>query len=134
MLLLGSIWQALAILGLIVGAWWILYERHYHPSWQKERRVLRACSKAFGEGTYELVRIRRGHHGHVPSGADFYPPPLGRAEIPDYFTYQINVPEGTEPDFSETTPVEERLIRRYLDRKGTAEIHYGKDVLQSPEQ
>jgi len=128
----GTFWKVVGILGLLGGVWWILYERYFHPSWKKERRVLEACEKAFPDGEYEVVRIRRGHHGHVPSGVDFYPPPLGRPEIPDYFTYQINVPDGTEPDFSETTQSEERLIQHYLDREGTAEIHHGKDVVHPP--
>ena len=127
----GSFLKAAGIVGLVVGMWWILYERYFHPSWKKERRILEACEKAFPDDGYELVRIRRGHYGHSPSGADFYPPPLGRPEIPDYFTYQINVPDGTDPDFSQTTQREERLIQHYLDRTGTAEIHHGTDVVHS---
>lgn len=126
-----TLWLGIGVVALIVGTWWVFYERYLHPAWRKERRLIRACTKAFEDGTYEFVRVRRVPHGHGPSGADFYPPPIGRSETTDYFTYQINVGEEIEPDFSEATRKERRLIRRYLHRDLRGETHYGKNVLRS---
>lgn len=127
------LWLGVGGVALVGGVWWILYERYFHPAWRKNRRLIRACRKAFKDGTYELVRIRRAPHGHGPSGADFYPPPLGPAEIPGYFTYRIDIGEEAEPDFSEVSRRERRLIRRYLHRDLRGVVHHGKEVLRARE-
>jgi len=59
---------------LVGGVWWVLYERYFHPAWRKNRRLIRACKKAFEDGTYELVRIRQASHRKRPSGGGLLSP------------------------------------------------------------
>ena len=69
--------------------------------------------------------------GRGLQGADFYPPPLGPSEMPGYFTYQINVGEETEPDFSEVSRKGRHLIQHYLHRDLRGVVHHGKEVLRA---
>lgn len=126
------LWLGIGAVLLFGGIGWVLYERYLHPTWRKDRRGVRACDKAFEQGTYELVRIHLGPYG--PSGADLLPTPIGPSETSKHFTYQINVDEGIEPDLSDTTREEARLVRRYLHRDSFSGTHYGKEVLRSMEE
>lgn len=117
----------LATVGLFLA--WILYERYLHPAWRRERRVLRACQKAFRNQRYQLIRVRS--LPSEPSGRDLFPPPIGPSKTPKYFTYQIRAPEDADPDFSDMTQKEKKLVQHYLRRRLTGALHHGKDVLRS---
>ncbi len=106
---------------------WFLYERYLHPAWRRQRRVRRACAKAFDEGDYQLERFRVSPDD--PSAGDlFFISPFGSDEPSRYFTYKIRIVEGAEPDFSGMDSEEIGLVRHYLRR--TADVpHYGKEVL-----
>lgn len=122
-----SLWMTAAgvlVLGLVG---WFVYEWYLHPAWRKERRVIRACEKAFDEGTYQLERLHTSFE--EPSGADLLSPTIfGVGEPPRYFTYKIKVAERAEPDFSGMSRKEIGLVRRYLRHRPDVP-HYGKKVL-----
>lgn len=120
---------ALGLLG------WFVYERYLHPAWRRQRRVRRACAKAFDEGEYQLecFRVSLGD----PSAGDLFSiSPFGSDgpsryftyKIRRYFTYKIRTVQGAEPDFSGMDSEEIRLVRHYLHR--TLDVpHHGKEVL-----
>jgi len=120
------LWIAVASV-LVGGGTYGLYGAYLHPAWRKERRIRRACEKAFGESGYRLVRLRL--HVAEPSGADLFSTGLlGSAERPRYFTYRIEADEA--PDFAGMSQSEIGLVRHYLDRTLSAP-HHGREVLQS---
>lgn len=100
--------------------------RRLHPAWRKQRRVIQACEKAFGDGEYKLVciRINTGE----PALGDFLPGPDGLLEVPRYFTYDIEAEE--EPDFSGASHAERRIVRRYLHRNADHVHHHGRELLR----
>ena len=107
-------------------AGWFQVERSLHPSWRRQRRVIRACEKAFEEGEYRLVRIRL--RSGEPSLGDFLPGPNGGWEVPRYFTYDLEA--EADPDFSGASSAERRLVRRYLRRNADHVHHYGRKPLR----
>lgn len=112
------------IVGTAVGlgaATYLLYQYYLHPAWRRQRRIIRACKKAFDEGDYRLVRKRL--HPNGPSGTDLLSPSISRR----YFTYQIETTDE-EPDLSGLTREEVKLVRHYLDRIEKSP-HYGETVL-----
>jgi len=118
------LWIAAASL-LVGGGLYGLYGAYLHPAWRKERRIRRACEKAFGESGYRLVRLRL--HVGDPSGADLFPAGLaGSSEPPRYFTYCIEAEQ--DPDFAGMSQKEIGLVRHYLDRPLSAP-HHGREVL-----
>ena len=118
------LWIAAAFL-LVGGGLYGLYGAYLHPAWRKERRIRRACEKAFGEGGYRLVRLRL--HVEEPSGADLFPTGLlGGSELPRYFTYRIEAEQ--DPEFAGMGQKEIGLVRHYLDRTLSAP-HHGREVL-----
>lgn len=123
-----SLWMAAAGLVLaLVG--WVLYEHYLHPAWRKQRRVVRACEKAFDdENAYQLQRLRTSVGR--PSGADLLSAmSFNSEEPPRYFTYILKTAEGEEPDFLGMSRQEISLVRRYLRR--SAHIpHHGKEILR----
>ena len=106
---------------------WLLYEHYLHPSWRKERRVLRACEQAFETGTYLLIRLRL--NPDAPSGADLLSLLPGSSKSPRYFTYNIECRQDAEPDYSGMSETDIGLIRHYLNR-GADVPHYGRTVLR----
>lgn len=120
-----SVWIVGTALIAAVGA---LYKHYLHPAWRRERRVLRACKKAFAEGEYRLTRIRT--LPQEPSVLDIAPQPFGPPDIPRYFTYNIETIEDVEPDVSDLSRREIGLVRRYLRRSPGPRIHHGKKVLR----
>lgn len=122
------LWMVGAGVLLLGLAGWVLYERYLHPAWRKQRRVIRACEKAFNEEDYQLERLRTSPDD--PSGMDLLPSlPFGPSEPPRYFTYSVETVEDVEPDFSGMSRSEVRLVRRYLHR-GTDVPHHGREVLR----
>lgn len=113
------------VLGLIG---WFVYERYLHPAWRRQRRIRRACAKAFDEGDYQLVRFRVSLD--EPSAGDLFSiSPFGSDEPSRYYTYKIRTVEGAEPDFSGMDAHEIGLVRHYLHR--TADVpHHGRQVLR----
>lgn len=110
----------------------VLYEQYLHPSWRKERRVIRACENAFDPEDYRLERL------HIipsaPSFTDLFPAqPFRSKSSSRHFTYRIETVGEAEPDFSGMSREEVRLVRRYLHH-GADVPHYGKNVLHSPER
>lgn len=105
---------------------WFQVVRRLHPALRRQRRVIRACEKAFDEGEYELVRIRI--NTGEPSIGDFFPGPHGLLEVPRYFTYDIETEEA--PDFSGASRAERRIVRRYLRRNADHVHHHGREPLR----
>lgn len=114
---------------LLVLVGWMLYEHYLHPAWWKQRRVIRACEKAFDdESAYRLERLCTSPG--EPSGADlFFALPFSSEGPPRYFTYSIDTAEEEEPDFSDMSRQEISLVRHYL-RRNTHVPHHGKTVLR----
>lgn len=111
------------------GAAYLLYQYYLHPAWRRQRRIVRACRKAFEGNDYRLVRIHLGPDG--PSGTDlFSSSPSGSSISRRYFTYRIEADE--DPDFSSLTRKEANLVRHYINRTERSP-HYGETVLL-PEQ
>lgn len=109
---------------ICVGAY-VLYERYLHPAWRRQRRLVRACEKAFDETDYRLVRIRL--HPKGPSGMDlFSSSPTGTSISRRYFTYTIEADD--DPDVSGLRRKELGLLRHYLNRTEKSP-HYGKTEL-----
>ena len=105
---------------------YILYQYVLHPTWRRQRRVVRACKKAFDENGYRLVRIRLNPSG--PSGTDllsFSPP--GSSISRRYFTYRIEATDE-DPTFSALDEKETQLVRHYLNRTEKSP-YYGETVL-----
>ena len=120
-----SVWIVGIVLIAVVG---VLYKHYLHPARRRERRVLRACEKAFAEGEYRLTRIRTPPK--EPSALDIAPQLFGLPDIPRYFTYNIETIEDVEPDFSDLSRREIGFVRRYLRRSPGPRIHHGKKVLR----
>ncbi|MFB6273613.1 MAG: hypothetical protein ABEL51_12035 [Salinibacter sp.] len=120
------LWLVAPVVLLALGAW-VLYEYYLHPAWRRQRRVRRACAKAFDEGDYQLERFRVSSDD--PSAEDLFSIPLFGSDEPSrYFTYKIRAVDGAEPGFSGMDSDEIELVRRYLRR--TVEVpHFGKKVL-----
>jgi len=114
---------------LLLGIGWFLYEQYLHPAWRKQRRVMRACEKAFEAGEYRLERIRITLQ--EPTIGDLWPSGVFRSKSPSrYFTYRIEPVEEAEPDFSGMSRDEVGLVRRYLRRSADVP-HHGKTVLHT---
>lgn len=121
----GLLWVAVAAL-LVGGGSYGLYKYYLHPAWRRERRVRRACEKAF-RGDYRLLRVRL--RADDPSGGDlFLIGPLGPSEPPRYYTYRIEAEE--DPEFSDMSRREVELVRHYLGRNVSVP-HHGMEVLRS---
>ena len=119
-------------LPVALGAW-LLYKNYLHPSWRKQRRVLRACEEAFEEGDYRLECLHMSPGD--PSIMDLFPsvPFFGPESSPRYFTYKIRILGTAEPDFSGMSRRDIQLVRRYVRR--TVEVpHHGKTVLHPAEE
>lgn len=125
-LLFGVTGGALLLLGALI---WMLYERFMHPAWRTERRLIRACEKAFEEDDYRLIRLRITPG--TPSTKDVMPRPIGPPEMPRYFTYTI---EAKDPDFSGMSRSEVGLVRRYLHRHTGGVPHHGRTVIHPKSQ
>lgn len=124
----ASLWTVAAGIFFVAFGARGLYERYLHRAWRKQRRLVRACEKAFDEGSYRLERLRTSQD--APSFADLFPiPPFHSEQSYRYFTYEVEVLGETTPDFSGMSKEEVRLVRRYLQR--TAKVpHHGKEVLR----
>ena len=109
---------------LLAPAAYMLYGSYLHPAWQRDRRVRGACTKAFDDGAYRLVRFRLQPEG--PSGADLLSALPGRPGPTRYFTYRVEAEQ--DPDVSGLRREEARLVRHYRGRSVTSP-HYGKEVL-----
>lgn len=105
---------------------WSWLVRTLHPAWRKERRVLRACEQVFDEDEYRPVRIRV--RVGEPSLADVLPQPSALWGIPRYFTYDIEAEAA--PDFSEASPSQRHLVRRYMQRNASHVHHHGREPLR----
>lgn len=120
------LWIVAASVLLAFGVW-VLYERYLHPAWRRQRRVVRACERAFEEGDYKLERFRVSLDD--PSIEDLFSvSPFGSEAPSRYFTYKIWTIEGAEPDFSGMSPRDIGLVRHYL-RRNVDVPHHGKEVL-----
>ena len=106
-------------------AGWLLYVYRLHPARRRERRVVHACRKAFGDEDYELIRFRL--KPGEPSFTDMFLGLPSLPEVPRYFTYKVNCVEQ-EPDYSGMSRGEIGLVRRYLRRSADVP-HYGREVL-----
>jgi len=107
------------------GATHLLYQYYLHPAWRRQRRIVRACKKAFEGNGYRLVRIRLSPNG--PSGTDLLSSsPSGSSISRRYFTYKIEADEA--PDLSALTRQNAGLIRHYINRTEKSP-HYGETVL-----
>lgn len=89
--------------------------------------MLQACEHAFEPGAYLLVRLHL--KSTPPSGSDLLSVLPGLSKAPRYFTYAIQCPPETEPDYSGMSTSEIKLVRRYLNR-GAEVPHYGRTVLR----
>lgn len=99
-----------------------VYGAYLHPAWRRQRRVCRACQKAFPEGNYTLLRIRLSLHS--PSGLDALAVGPFRNTVPSrYFTYRIE--SDASPELSSLSGVDRRRVRRYLHR-AQVPLHYGR--------
>jgi len=105
------------------------YGFYLHPAWRRDRRVKRACAKAFDADAYRLVRLRLRHE--APSGADLQFLVPGRSGPPRYFTYRIEAEDA--PDLSGMRREKARLVRHYLDRAATSP-HHGTEVVHAGER
>lgn len=118
-------WIIVAVAGL-GAATHLLYRYYLHPAWRRQRRIIRACKNAFDEDGFRLVRIRL--HPKDPSGTDLLSfSPSNSSISRRYFTYRIETTDE-EPDLSDLTREEAKLIRHYLDRIEKSP-HYGETVL-----
>jgi hypothetical protein len=121
----------IAVGALLALGVWFVYEHYLHPAWRRQRRVLRACEKAFDDKEYQLERFRVSPDD--PSIADLFPAsPFGSGESSRYFTYKIKTPEGVEPEFSGMDSNEIDLVRHYL-RREVHVPHFGKKMLRPEE-
>lgn len=113
---------------LLLGAiTYVLYGSLLHPAWRRERRLRRACEKAFGETGYRLVRLRL--RVDDPSGADLFAAlPFSSSEVPRYFTYCIEAER--DPSVSGMRRHEIGIVQHYLDRT-VSSPHHGREVIHS---
>ena len=123
------LWAVACAALVLLGIGWILYEQYMHPAWRKQRRVRRACEKAFEADEDRLERLRTTLQ--EPTIGDFWPSGLFGSNSPSrYFTYRIETVDEAEPDFTGMSRDEVGLVRRYL-RRGADVLHHGKTVLHT---
>lgn len=121
-LVLGGI---LCSFGGVILLGWTLYDRYFHPAWRRERRLIRACDKAFGVGNYTLRRLqvaptsKRFEYEVVPrEGRDFSCQGLHRSEA-----QTLRRAKGTP-----TTPYYRKTTIREMDEDGVRSARRDQQV------